>query len=86
VVVSLTPLPKRRREAAKGRTLMLLHPHWRRQITGDAPGLDHPRQLSEEELIGVGVIADMIRLSVGPERLDARLWDIDHALKKAVGS
>jgi O-acetylhomoserine (thiol)-lyase len=44
------------------------------------------QQLSEEELIGVGVIADMIRLSVGPERLDARLWDIDHALKKAVGS
>lgn len=56
---------------------------------GDAKSLViHPastthRQLSEDELIGAGVTADMIRLSVGLETVDDILWDLDQALAAA---
>ena len=58
---------------------------------GDAQTLViHPastthRQLSEDELKKAGVGPDMIRLSVGIEEVDDILWDLDQALRKAVG-
>src|SRR4051812_37273024 len=58
---------------------------------GDAKTLViHPastthRQLNEEELARAGVRPDMIRLSVGIEDSEDILWDIDQALRKAVG-
>ncbi len=58
---------------------------------GDAKTLViHPastthRQLSEDELKKAGVGPDMIRLSVGIEEVDDILWDLDQALRKAVG-
>jgi O-acetylhomoserine (thiol)-lyase len=58
---------------------------------GDAKTLViHPastthRQLDEEELRRAGVGPDMIRLSVGIEDADDILWDIDQALRRAVG-
>jgi O-acetylhomoserine (thiol)-lyase len=56
---------------------------------GDAKSLAaHPastthRQLTEEELKGAGVTADMIRLCVGIEAIDDILADIDQALAAA---
>ena len=53
---------------------------------GDAKTLIiHPastthRQLSEEEQQKAGVLADMIRMSVGLESIDDIVWDIDQAL------
>ncbi|WP_101046633.1 O-acetylhomoserine aminocarboxypropyltransferase/cysteine synthase family protein [Macromonas nakdongensis] len=58
---------------------------------GDAKTLViHPastthRQLSEDEQKKAGVGPDMIRLSVGIEEVDDILWDLDQALRKAVG-
>lgn len=58
---------------------------------GDAKTLViHPastthRQLSEDEQKQAGVGPDMIRLSVGIEEVDDILWDLDQALRKAVG-
>jgi O-acetylhomoserine (thiol)-lyase len=58
---------------------------------GDAKTLViHPastthRQLDEEELARAGVRPDMIRLSVGIEDVEDILWDVDQALRKAVG-
>ena len=58
---------------------------------GDAKTLViHPastthRQLNEDELAKAGVGPDMIRLSVGIEDVEDILWDIDQALRKAVG-
>lgn len=58
---------------------------------GDAKTLViHPastthRQLDEEQLAQAGVSADMVRLSVGIEECDDILWDVDQALRKAVG-
>ncbi len=58
---------------------------------GDAKTLViHPastthRQLNEDELKKAGVGPDMIRLSVGIEEVDDILWDLDQALRKAVG-
>jgi O-acetylhomoserine (thiol)-lyase len=58
---------------------------------GDAkPLVIHPvstthRQLSEDELKKAGGGPDMIRLSVGIEEVDDILWDLDQALRKAVG-
>tara|TARA_R110002095_G_C4208314_1_gene235787 strand:- start:556 stop:1263 length:708 start_codon:yes stop_codon:yes gene_type:complete len=56
---------------------------------GDAKTLViHPastthRQLSEEQQLGAGITADMIRISVGLETLDDIIWDIDQALAAA---
>jgi O-acetylhomoserine (thiol)-lyase len=56
---------------------------------GDAKTLIiHPastthRQMSEEEQARAGVLADMVRMSVGIESLDDILWDIDQALHAA---
>ena len=53
---------------------------------GDAKSLAcHPattthRQLSDEELAGAGVSADMVRLSVGLEHIDDLLADLTQAL------
>lgn len=41
-------------------------------------------QMSEEELLGAGVLPDMIRVSVGIEDADDLIADIDQALAKAV--
>ncbi len=56
---------------------------------GDAKSLViHPastthRQLNEEELIGGGIGAGTIRLSVGLESLDDLLWDLERGLRVA---
>jgi len=42
-------------------------------------------QLSEEGLIAAGVTPDMVRLSIGIEDADDLIYDLDQALKKAVG-
>ncbi|TFZ07068.1 O-acetylhomoserine aminocarboxypropyltransferase/cysteine synthase [Ramlibacter henchirensis] len=58
---------------------------------GDAKTLViHPastthRQLDEAQLEKAGVSADMVRLSVGIEEADDILWDVDQALRRAVG-
>lgn len=58
---------------------------------GDAKSLViHPastthRQLSESELIAVGIRPDTIRLSIGLEHVDDLIEDIDQALTHAVG-
>jgi O-acetylhomoserine (thiol)-lyase len=58
---------------------------------GDAKSLAaHPastthRQLTDEELKGAGVTADMIRLCVGIEAIDDIVADIDQALAVAKG-
>jgi O-acetylhomoserine (thiol)-lyase len=58
---------------------------------GDAKSLvSHPastthRQLTEAELVAVGISADMIRLSIGLEHIDDLIDDIDQALAKATG-
>ena len=41
-------------------------------------------QMSEEELLGAGVLPDMIRVSVGIEDADDLIADIDQALAKAI--
>ena len=41
------------------------------------------RQLSDEEQIRAGVMADMVRISVGLEEIDDILWDLDQALAAA---
>jgi O-acetylhomoserine (thiol)-lyase len=57
---------------------------------GDAKSLAiHPastthRQLSETELIAVGIRPEMIRLSIGLEHIDDLIDDIDQALTKAI--
>jgi len=56
---------------------------------GDAKTLViHPastthRQLSEEEQVAAGVTPDMVRISVGIEKIDDILWDLDQALDKS---
>ena len=56
---------------------------------GDAKTLViHPastthRQLNDEQLEAAGVGQDMIRMSVGLEKVDDILWDIDQALQKS---
>jgi O-acetylhomoserine (thiol)-lyase len=56
---------------------------------GDAKTLViHPastthRQLNDEQLEAAGVGQDMIRMSVGLEKVDDILWDIDQALAKS---
>jgi O-acetylhomoserine (thiol)-lyase len=56
---------------------------------GDAKTLAiHPAstthsQLSDEQLISAGVTPDFIRLSVGIEDIDDRLWDLDQALARS---
>jgi len=56
---------------------------------GDAKTLIiHPastthRQLSEEEQLAAGVTPDMVRISVGIEKIDDILWDLDQALEKS---
>jgi O-acetylhomoserine (thiol)-lyase len=56
---------------------------------GDAKSLAiHPastthRQLSEDELIAVGIRPEMIRLSIGLEHVDDLIADVDQALAKA---
>ena len=56
---------------------------------GDARTLGiHPastthRQLSDEQLVAAGSSPEMIRLSIGLEKLDDILWDIDQALSKS---
>ncbi|MDZ7842385.1 MAG: O-acetylhomoserine aminocarboxypropyltransferase/cysteine synthase family protein [Gammaproteobacteria bacterium] len=56
---------------------------------GDAKSLIiHPastthRQLSEEEQLAAGVTPDMVRISVGIEKIDDILWDLDQALEKS---
>ncbi|KQT13054.1 O-acetylhomoserine aminocarboxypropyltransferase/cysteine synthase family protein [Ramlibacter sp. Leaf400] len=58
---------------------------------GDAKTLViHPastthRQLDDAQLAQAGVSADMVRLSVGIEECEDILWDVDQALRKAVG-
>lgn len=42
-------------------------------------------QLSEGDLIAAGVTPDMVRLSIGIEDADDLIYDLDQALKKAVG-
>jgi O-acetylhomoserine (thiol)-lyase len=58
---------------------------------GDAKSLAiHPAstthsQLNEEELRSAGVTPDFVRLSVGLEDIEDILWDLDQALRVAVG-
>ena len=61
----------------------------RRPNLGDAKTLAiHPaatthRQLSDEELVKVGIRPETIRLSIGIEHIDDIIADIDQALAKA---
>ncbi len=41
------------------------------------------QQLTDEQLDGAGVGADMVRLSVGLEDIEDILWDLDQALNSA---
>ncbi|MGE4273784.1 MAG: homocysteine synthase [Desulfitobacterium sp.] len=42
-------------------------------------------QLSEKDLLAAGVTPDMVRLSIGIEDADDLIYDLDQALRKAVG-
>lgn len=42
-------------------------------------------QLSEEDLVAAGVTPDMVRLSIGIEDVDDLIYDLDQALRIAVG-
>ncbi len=42
-------------------------------------------QLSEKDLLAAGVTPDMIRVSIGIEDVDDLIYDLDQALRKAVG-
>ncbi|NLD48769.1 MAG: O-acetylhomoserine aminocarboxypropyltransferase/cysteine synthase, partial [Clostridiaceae bacterium] len=42
-------------------------------------------QLSESDQKAAGVTPDMIRLSIGIEDVDDLIYDLDQALKKAIG-
>jgi O-acetylhomoserine (thiol)-lyase len=53
--------------------------------------ISHPastthRQLDDAQQLAAGVPPDMVRISVGLEHIDDILWDIDQALKRAVGA
>ena len=58
---------------------------------GDAKSLIiHPastthQQLSEEQQIESGVSPDLVRISVGLEDVDDICWDLDRALRRAMG-
>jgi O-acetylhomoserine (thiol)-lyase len=49
------------------------------------PGSTTHQQLSDDELRAAGIGPEMIRVSIGIEDVEDILWDIDQALRKAVG-
>jgi O-acetylhomoserine (thiol)-lyase len=59
---------------------------------GDAKTLIiHPastthQQLTEEQQLAAGVSPDLVRISVGLEEVDDICWDLDRALRRAVGA